>query len=84
MAGSRMPSWLADQNSCHPVIHRFRQVSRLIQRGSVEQLEINGRILQEWHSLMKHFHADDELAIRTLNCPEPTTTALNVCHRFAG
>jgi hypothetical protein len=34
--------------------------------------------------LMKHFHADDELAIRTLNCPEPTTTALNVCHRFAG
>jgi len=77
-----MPSRLSDQHSGHSVIHGLGELSRLVLCRSVQQFEINGRVRQQRHGLVKHLHPDDELAIRPLDRFETATASLYVCHRF--
>jgi hypothetical protein len=77
-----MPSRLGYQNTGHSVIHGLGELSRLILCRSVQQFEINGRVRQQRHGLVKHLHPDDELSIRALDRFETTTASLYVCHRI--
>jgi hypothetical protein len=77
-----MPSRLGDQNTSHPIIHRLGQLSRLILCRAVQQFEINGRIRQQRHGLVKHLHTDDEPSVRPLDGFETATASLYVGHKF--
>jgi len=75
---------LGDQNSYHAIIHRLRQPPGLVWRRTIKKLEFDRHIRQRRHSLLKHFHPNDGLAVRPLNRFETATATLDrrVRHNF--